>query len=316
MGPLIGGWICSAISWRAAFLFQAAIIVVIILFALALKDPVSADPRRPYDVVGAVLSGGGLVLFVAGILLIDTVLVVALVLLVAGAGVIAGFFAWIRRLERRKREPLLSTALFADRTSNLGLVTQNFQWLLLMGISFLVSSHLQVVRHYDAIQTGVIFTAATLGILVSSLAAGRLVRTIAQRTLILSGFVMTGIGTLLLLLVGAIPGGWPFVPGLLVIGLGVGVMLTPSVNVVQSAFPEAQQGEISGLSRSVSNLGSSFGTAIVATVLGFGVGQRAGGYVLAMLVLVVVAVAGAVVAGLLPGTASASRRTAAEPSQG
>ncbi|MGO4299734.1 MFS transporter [Leifsonia sp. RAF41] len=313
MGPLIGGWICSAISWRAAFVFQALIIVVIIVFALSLKDPLPADPGRPYDVIGAVLSGAGLVVFVAGILLIDSNAVVAVLLLVAGAGIIAGFFAWIRRLERRKREPLLSTALFADRTSNLGLVTQNFQWLLLMGISFLVSSHLQVVRHYDAVQTGVIFTAATVGILASSLAAGRLVRFIAQRTLILVGFVLTAIGTVLLLLVGAVPGGWPFVPGLLVIGLGVGVMLTPSVNVVQSAFPEAQQGEISGLSRSVSNLGSSFGTAIVGTVLGFGVGQRAGGYVLAMAVLVVVAVAGVVVSGLLPRVAAPSRSGAVQP---
>lgn len=299
-GPLIGGWICSAISWRAAFLFQALIIVVILLFALALKDPLPADPSRPYDVLGAVLSGGGLVVFVAGILAIDRVPLLAVALLIAGAGIVAVFFAWIRRLETRGREPLLSTALFRNRVSNLGLVTQNFQWLLLMGISFLVSSHLQVVRHYSAIETGVIFTAATVGILAASLAAGRLVRLVAQRTLILLGFAVTAVGTLLLLLVGAIPGAWPFAPGLLVIGLGVGAMLTPSVNVVQSAFPEAQQGEISGLSRSVSNLGSSFGTAIVATVLGFGAGERAGGYVLAMLVLVVVALGGAVVSGFLP----------------
>jgi predicted MFS family arabinose efflux permease len=58
-----------------------------------------------------------------------------------------------------------------------------------------------------------------------------------------------------------------FAPGLLVIGLGLGVMLTPSVNLVQSSFPEQRQGEISGLSRSVSNLGSSFGTAIAGTSL-------------------------------------------------
>ncbi len=56
-------------------------------------------------------------------------------------------------------------------------------------------------------------------------------------------------------------------PGLLLIGLGVGGMLTPSVNVVQSSFPEELQGEISGLSRSISNLGSSFGTAIAGTIL-------------------------------------------------
>ena len=57
-----------------------------------------------------------------------------------------------------------------------------------------------------------------------------------------------------------------WVPGLLLFGAGVGVMLTSSVNVVQSSFPDADQGEISGLSRSVSNLGSSLGTALVGSV--------------------------------------------------
>jgi sugar phosphate permease len=84
--------------------------------------------------------------------------------------------------------------------------------------------------------------------------------------LILAGFITTlgGIG-LLIGLVSASDSVLAFLPGLLLIGLGQGVMLTPSVNVVQSAFPEEQQGEISGLSRSVSNLGSSLGTAIAGT---------------------------------------------------
>ncbi|MGO4594531.1 MFS transporter [Leifsonia sp. 2TAF2] len=300
-GPLIGGWICTAISWRAAFVFQALVIVVIILMAIRLKDPVPADPSRPYDVVGAILSGGGLVVFVMGILAIDDSVALGLSLLVAGAVVIGGFYFWIRGRERRKKEALLSTSLFRVRVSNLGLVTQNFQWLLLMGISFLVASHLQVIRHYDAVQSGVIFSAATVGILVSSLAAGRLVKSIAQRTLIVTGFLVTGIGTVLLLLVGAVPGAWPFAPGLLVIGLGLGVMLTPSVNLVQSAFAENLQGEISGLSRSISNLGSSFGTAIVASILGISAAGNADNYVAAMVPLIVVAIVGAVVAGFLPG---------------
>ena len=82
-------------------------------------------------------------------------------------------------------------------------------------------------------------------------------------------------------------------------------MLTPSVNMVQSAFPEEQQGEISGLSRSISNLGSSFGTAIVGTVLALNLVGPADGYVLAMVPLIVVAIAGIVVAGFLPGRAPA-----------
>jgi predicted MFS family arabinose efflux permease len=115
--------------------------------------------------------------------------------------------------------------------------------------------------------------------------------------LILAGFVTTiaGIG-----LVGASDAILAFVPGLLLIGLGVGVMLTPSVNVVQSAFPEDQQGEISGLSRSVSNLGSSLGTAIAGTILvsDLAAGNRA--YALAMASLAVIGLIGLGAALLLP----------------
>jgi predicted MFS family arabinose efflux permease len=78
-------------------------------------------------------------------------------------------------------------------------------------------------------------------------------------------------------------------------------MLTPSVNLVQSSFPEAQQGEISGLSRSVSNLGSSFGTAIAGTILVSDLASGNGSYVAALLVLVAFAVAGLIVGTRLPG---------------
>jgi MFS family permease len=140
------------------------------------------------------------------------------------------------------------------------------QWLLLLGTAFVVSAYLQVVRGYNAIETGVIFTAATAGILASSLAAERLAKKRAQRTLIIAGFVVTIVGVVVLLaVVNGSPSVWAFAPGLLLIGLGVGVMLTPSVNVVQSSFPEERQGEISGLSRSVSNLGPCLGTACART---------------------------------------------------
>ena len=301
-GPLIGGLITSAITWRAAFIFQALIIVVIVLLSRKLTDPLPPDPTRPFDIGGAVLSAIGLVLVVTGILAADNNVWLMLILIVAGALVLALFFRSVRAKEKAGKEPLLSTSLFRNRTSNLGLVTQNAQWLMLMGTSFVVSAYLQVVRGYNAIQTGVIFTAATLGILVSSLAAERLAKRRAQRTLILAGFVVTiaGIATLLLLVTGS-PTAWAFAPGLLLIGLGLGVMLTPSVNVVQSSFSEGQQGEISGLSRSVSNLGSCLGTAIAGTILVAGITvtpERS--YGLAMAVLGVVGLVGLVAAVMLP----------------
>jgi MFS family permease len=173
-----------------------------------------------------------------------------------------------------------------------------------------VAAYLQVVWGYDVIQTGVIFTAATLGLLASSLAAERLAKRRPQRTLIMAGFLVTiaGIGALLAMVVGS-PSVWAFTPGLLLIGLGLGLMLTPSVNIVQSSFSEERQGEISGLSRSVSNLGSSLGTAIAGTILVAGITatpERA--YGLAMTVLAAVGLLGLAASALLPRTPGTSRR--------
>jgi MFS family permease len=300
-GPLIGGLITTAISWRAAFLFQAAVIAAIVLLSRKLADPLPPDPTRPFDTIGAILSAVGMLLVVIGILQAGSNGVLMTVLLAVGAAFLFWFFVHIRARERAGKEPLLSTGLFRNRTSNLGLVTQNVQWLLLVGISFVVSVFLQTVRGYNAIQTGVIFTATTVGILVSSLAAERLASRRAQKTPILAGFITTIVGIGLLIgLVTASDTILAFLPGLLLIGLGLGIMLTPSVNVVQSAFPEEQQGEISGLSRSVSNLGSSLGTAIAGTILVSDLASGNRSYGLAMASLAVIGLIGLVAALLLP----------------
>jgi MFS family permease len=300
-GPLIGGLITTAISWRAAFVFQALVVATIVYLSRDLKDPVPADPTRPFDTIGAILSALGMLFVVLGILQADNDGVLMAVLIAVGAVFLAGFFLYIRRREQAGKEPLLSTGLFKNRTSNLGLVTQNMQWLVLMGTSFVVAVFLQTVRGYNAIETGVIFTAATLGVLVSSLGAARFARRRTQKTLMTAGFATTVAGiALLLILVEASSRVVAFAPGLLVIGLGIGTMLTPSVNVVQSSFPEALQGEISGLSRSVSNLGSSFGTAICGTILVSDLASGNGTYVLAMVVLGVFALIGLAAALRLP----------------
>jgi MFS family permease len=300
-GPLIGGVITSAISWRAAFVFQALIVGTIVLLSRRVVDPLPADPNRPFDGVGAVLSAVGMFFVVFAILQAGTNNLLFAALLVVGGLFLAAFFLYIRRRERAGKEPLLSTGLFRNRICNLALVTQNTQWLMLMGTSFVVSVFLQEVRGYSAVKTGVIFTAATLGILVSSLAAERLAKRYAQRTLIVTGFVATIAGIVILLfLVRAWDGLFAFVPGLLLIGLGLGGMLTPSVNVVQSSFPEQLQGEISGLSRSVSNLGSSLGTAIAGTILVADLAQGNRGYAIAMSTLAAIGLIGLLAALRLP----------------
>jgi MFS family permease len=303
-GPLIGGLITTAISWRAAFVFQVLVVATIVVLSRRIDDPLPPDPTSPFDPLGAVLSAVGMLFVVLGILQADNDGALMAVLVAVGATILTWFFLHIRSRERAGREPLLHRAMFRNRTSNLALLTQNIQWLLLMGTSFVVAVFLQTVRGYNAIETGVVFTAATIGVLATSLGAERFAKRRSQKLLISAGFVVTlaGIGVLLAL-VGASSRAVAFAPGLLLIGLGLGLMLTPSVNIVQSSFPEDQQGEISGLSRSISNLGSSFGTAIAGTILVSDLASGNDTYILAMIVLAGFAVVGLLASLRLPAAA-------------
>jgi len=161
---------------------------------------------------------------------------------------------------------------------------------------------LQEVRGYNAIETGLMLTPATIGILAASAFAQRMASRHPQRWLIIAGFGVTLIGMLLLIaLVRADSGIVTFWPGLFLMGVGVGVMLTASVNVVQSSFPESEQGDISGLSRSMSNLGSSLGTALAGSLL---VGAARFGnhrFAVAVGAMALIAFVGLVVAFLIPG---------------
>ncbi|MBL1075339.1 MFS transporter [Nocardia sp. 2] len=307
-GPLIGGAISTALSWRAVFLFQALVIVFIVATGRRLADPLPADPDRPLDLVGTVLSASGLACVVLGIMQADSGFAVMLIQVGIGVALLAACALHLRARERLGKPVLLSLSLFGNRTSNLALVTQAIQWMLLLGVSFVVATYLQVVRGYNAVETGVISTAATAGILCSSLFASRAARNHPQRTLIISGFAVavTGIAVLLAL-VRIWPSPWAFTPGLLLIGLGSGAMLTPSVNVVQSAFPETEQGEISGLSRCISNLGSALGTSIAGTILVTALATPTRAYLLALLVLAAAGIAGLLTAVLLPGNPDPKR---------
>src|SRR6476469_5999024 len=95
-GPLIGGLITSAISWRAAFVFQALVIGAIVVMSRRIEDPVQPDPTAQFDIEGAVLSAVGLILIVMGILAADDNLLLTLILIVAGALVLVWFFHSVR----------------------------------------------------------------------------------------------------------------------------------------------------------------------------------------------------------------------------
>ena len=303
-GPLIGGLITSYISWRASFLLQVVVVAGIALLARRIDDPPLPAERPAFDVLGAVLSAAGLFFVVFGILQTNTYgwgLSRVWLYVVLGVVILAFFFVHARARERGGRTPLVSPSLFRNRTSNLGLVTQHVQWLVLQGVFFVISVFLQQERGYSAIQTGLMLVPATIGILLSSGMAQRMASRHPQRLLVRAGFTVTLAGiVLLLVLARADSANWTFFPGLFLMGFGVGAMLTASVNVVQSAWPDEVQGDISGVSRSVSNLGSSLGVAIAGSVLVAATAAGNAPFLTAIVVVGAFAIIGWVAALLLP----------------
>lgn len=344
IGPLMGGVLTTSISWRATFILQVLIIaVILILAARSIADPGVRGTKPVFDGLGAVTSALGLVFIVLGILQAGTygwftaskdfavgslVIIpqggISPVWLFVGIGVLflIWFFFHIIRRERRGKNPLISIRMFKNRTSNLGLVTQVVQWLTLQGSFFVISVFLQNVYGFNAINTGLVLTAATVGIIIAGLLSGRFARRRSQRYLIRGGFILSIIGTILLLLLNNFLSAdntstniARFVPGLFLIGLGMGVMLTFSVNIVQSAFPEKDQGEISGLSRSVSNLGSSLGVALVGTILVSQNLPSSATYGAALIAMTIIGAIGLVAALLLPKPQATGGQTTVNASQ-
>jgi MFS family permease len=330
-GPLIGGLITSWLSWRASFGLQVVVVAAIAWLALGITDPARSGPRPRFDLTGAVLSAIGLFFVVLGLLqsrtygfgasrqdftIGSTVIIPkgglspVWIYVAIGALFLAWFIWHVRSAERKGRDVLVSLRMFRNKVANLGLGTQMIQWLIMQGSFFATSVYLQQVNHFSAIKTGLYLTPATVGILAASALADRFARRRTQRWLIIAGFLISAVGMLFLVtLVRAGSSFWTWIPGLLLFGIGVGVMLTSSVNVVQSSFPDQDQGEISGLSRSVSNLGSSLGTALVGSLLVAVTLPEGKPFAAAVIMMLVFALIGLLLAILLPRQAA----KAAEP---
>ncbi len=160
-GPLIGGLITSAISWRASFVFQVLLVAAILVVSRRIVDPGMQGARPHFDLEGSVLSAVGLVFVVFGILqsgaygwvvarqafYVGSVQLIpqggispVWLFIVIGGVFLAWFFSHIRSYERAGKEPLVASRMFRNRVSNLGLATQCIQWLTMQGSFFVISA--------------------------------------------------------------------------------------------------------------------------------------------------------------------------------
>jgi MFS family permease len=286
-GPLIGGAVTTAASWRLVFAGEVVIAAFVLLASGLIRDaPVERKPKL--DWVGALLSIAGLVLIVFGVLQSSvwgwivprnppsvggteiTPLGLSPVpfVILAGAGVLLGFARWSERREARGEEPLLRIALLRIRRLRGGALMFFAQQAILLGTFFAVPLYLQVVLGKDAFETGVKLLPLSLVMLLTAVAAPSLATRFSPRAIVRVGLLALLVASLGL--VGSVDytlNSVAFAVSLGIMGFGGGLMVSQIGNVIMSAVKPSETGEAGGIQGTFQYLGGALGTALVGAVL-------------------------------------------------
>jgi MFS family permease len=280
VGPLIGGLATTYASWRWVFAGEVLIGAGIFLFSRRVTDaPVEVRPHL--DLLGSVLWALAMGLIVFGVLKSGvwgwflpsadgpSVLGMSPVfwLIVGGLVSLRLFGMHIRRLDEADREPLFTPSLI-ERGLNGGLLMFFFQFVVMMGLFFVVPLFLSVALGLSAIDTGIKITPLSVTMLLAAAGVPKLFPTASPRRVVAIGFVavLVGIVTLLGAMDADASASIVTVP-LLVIGLGLGALASQLGSVTVSAAPEELAPEVGGLQNTASQFGASLGTALAGSVL-------------------------------------------------
>ncbi len=281
VGPILGGWATTELTWRVVFVGEVVVAIAILLGSRVMREP-ERTGTPTLDWVGGVLSAAGLGLIVLGVLQASnwgwlsprnspltpfgfslTPFVIA-----AGGIALASFAAWERRRERRGEEPLVHLRLLRVPQLRGGVSMLLAQNLVLMGIFFTIPLFLQIVQGLDALETGIRMLPASAGLFVSALLGAALARRFAARTLVRAGLAIVLVATLLLLdTIQPNLDNSSFLVAMGVLGVGMGLIVSQLGNVVQSAVADSERSEAGGLQSTAQQLGSSLGTALLGAVV-------------------------------------------------
>lgn len=267
VGPLIGGFITTYLSYRVAFLLEFVVIIVVLLGSKLVKDVAYTGSRR-IDFVGAGLSVFGMGGVVLGILAwqeggerVGLFITAGLVMLV-----LLGW--WLMRRDKAKQTTLIDPKLFRLPNFRLGFSGQMMQNIVLGGAMIALPIFLQISLEYNAMQTGLSIAPLSLSMFAVALLAGRKLSQLPASRIIKYGFILTTLGLAgLLPVIPRADSGWLLFVPLLIVGSGLGLLVSQLNNYTLAPIDEKRVSEAAGVNSAAGSFGLSFGLAMAGGIL-------------------------------------------------
>ncbi len=267
IGPVVGGFLTEAVSWRAIFFINPPIAVIAIAVTLfAAHDSRDETVGRTIDFAGIGAITVGLTALVLGLIESNTwhwgsARVIGLLALAA-----AGLAAFVV-IERRVRAPMVDFAFFRSRTSAGANLVGFLVTFGMFAQFFFITLYLQNVLHYSALQTGLRFLPATVVIIIMGPLAGRLTDRVGPRPLMTLGLLIVAGAMLLQSGISVHSGYGLLLPGFILMGFGVGLVMSPMSTAAMNAVDRTKSGAASGVLSMSRMVGGSVGLAAMGALV-------------------------------------------------
>ncbi len=269
-GPILGGYLTTFYSWRWAFRLELLVDIAILLMSHLLIGSRPTMKWRDLDVVGTLLSFAGLFAIVMGILLLRNYAYWQYISTLIGAGflLMGVFFLWQKRRKKKGRVPLVDVGIFRNRQFVLGNTITIVQGLTAAGFFFIIPVFYQQVTGISAFETGILLLPISIAIFIFSIAGARLAAYLSPKHLIMAGLLLGMAGSLMLRgIFGLDTGTAEFIPGSVVFGIGIGLILSQVTNLTLSSVHDEHATDAAGVLNTLRQLGTSLGTALIGVIL-------------------------------------------------
>ncbi len=267
IGPLVGGFITTYLSWRVAFAGEVVIIAVVLLGTRRVKDVPYTGDRR-VDVVGAILSALGMGGVVLGILVWEEGGGAVGILLAVGFVGLGSLAWWLVKRKREGKPALIDAGLFRSKYFRLGITAQTLQQISLGGLMIALPIFLQMVLEYNAMEAGLSLAPLSLSMFVVALIAGKRAGKRSPSKIIRLGFLLLVLGVAALIpLVPHTTSGWDLAVPLIFAGAGLGLLVSQLNNYTLAPIEEERVSEAAGVNSAGGSFGLSFGLAFAGAVM-------------------------------------------------